>query len=146
MTSGERVEKFHNDDLWVPMQILSRKCFWFTAGWTKFPSWYDQFWKGYIILVHTCLGHDMLSMLSLTSFCGKPMVISWNITCFPRAKLITPFRITSLIQQISLHAQVIKDANHKRSSYLFLYNLSENYNMTCTDFTSAISCHFIRLT
>ena len=85
MTSGERVEKFHNDDLWVPMQILSGKCFWFTAGWSKFPSWYDQFWKNYIYLY--ILGHDMLSMLSLTSFCGKPMVISWNITCFPRAKL-----------------------------------------------------------
>ena len=68
------------------MQILSGKCFWFTAGWSKFPSWYDQFERATYTctyLVTTCYQCYQWHH----HFCGKPMVISWNITCFPRAKL-----------------------------------------------------------
>ena len=41
-----------------PCRSYLGSAFWFTAGWSKFPSWYDQFWKSYIyliqILVVTC--------------------------------------------------------------------------------------------
>ena len=91
MTSGEGVEKFHTDDLSLPMQIRSGKCFWFMAGWSKFPSWCDQFLKSYVyliqILVVTCYQYGIFLLIPLTSFCGKPMVVSWNVTCFPWAKL-----------------------------------------------------------
>ena len=41
-----------------PCRSYLGSAFWFTAGWSKFPSWYDQFWKSYIYLyiylVTTC--------------------------------------------------------------------------------------------
>ena len=49
----------------LPMQIWSGKCFWFMAGWSKFLSWYDLFWKSYIY--YTDLGSDMLTVRNFSA-------------------------------------------------------------------------------